>query len=215
MLGDAKRRERYDKFGDDEEGDDFTSQEWLNAYEYYRAMHPEITKHDVRSFADRYRHSKDEEEDLIGYYQEHSGDITHILEEIICSENGDIERFVAFFDGQIKEGILKKTKRFEQSRGAVKLLPDEKAEAKKEKKKLQEESEKKVAAKKGGAGSMADLEKMILAKKENNFNGFLSYMEAKYGGDEGQDDSPKGKKRVKKGGNGKVAESPQKRKKTK
>lgn len=31
---------------------------------------------------------------------------------------------------------------------------------------------------------MADLEKMILAKRENNFNGFLNYMTSKYGDDE-------------------------------
>jgi hypothetical protein len=37
---------------------------------------------------------------------------------------------------------------------------------------------------------MADLEKMILAKRENNFNGFLNYMTNKYGADE---ESKKGK----------------------
>lgn len=40
---------------------------------------------------------------------------------------------------------------------------------------------------------MADLEKMILAKRENNFNGFLNYMTNKYGGD---DDINKSKKKT-------------------
>ena len=31
---------------------------------------------------------------------------------------------------------------------------------------------------------MADLEKMILARKGNAFGGFMNYMEKKYGGDE-------------------------------
>jgi hypothetical protein len=31
---------------------------------------------------------------------------------------------------------------------------------------------------------MADLEKMILAKREKGFNGFLGYMSAKYGATE-------------------------------
>lgn len=55
ILGNPKKRERYDRFGDGEDGeDDFTSQEWVNAYEYYRAMHPEITKTDIKTFAERY-----------------------------------------------------------------------------------------------------------------------------------------------------------------
>ncbi len=37
---------------------------------------------------------------------------------------------------------------------------------------------------------MADLEKMILAKKENNFKGFLNYMESKYGGMEDDEEEP-------------------------
>lgn len=85
-------------------------------------------------------------------------------------------RFVAFYEAQFKEGALKKTKQYDKSKGLIKLLPDERAEAKKEKKILKEESEKRAAKSKGGAGSMADLEKMILAKKENSFKGFMGYM---------------------------------------
>ena len=35
---------------------------------------------------------------------------------------------------------------------------------------------------------MADLEKMILAKKENGFGGFMNYMTNKYGGVDDEDD---------------------------
>ena len=38
VLSDPKKRERYDKYGDTEEHSD----EFLSAYEYYRAMHPPI-----------------------------------------------------------------------------------------------------------------------------------------------------------------------------
>ena len=34
---------------------------------------------------------------------------------------------------------------------------------------------------------MADLEKMILSRRENNFNGFLNYMTDKYGNDDDED----------------------------
>lgn len=80
ILSDPKKRERYDRFGDDEdELGGFSSTDWVDAYEYYRAMYPEITKQDFVSFADKYRGSEEEEEDLIEYYEENEGDITHIL----------------------------------------------------------------------------------------------------------------------------------------
>ena len=44
---------------------------------------------------------------------------------------------------------------------------------------------------------MADLEKMILAKRETGFKGFLNYMESKYGGEEEEVEIKKNK-RVKK-----------------
>ena len=197
MLGDVKKRERYDQFGDAAEGEeDFSGEAWLNAYEYYRAMHPEISKDDVRSFADRYRNSLEEEQDLREYYTDRDGDITHILEEIMCSHNDDLPRFIAFFDKQIAEGKLTNTKKYTKSKGSIKLLPDERAEAKQEKNRIKAEKAK-ANDKKMGGGSMADLEKMILSKRENNFNGFLNYMTDKYGHDD--DDQQAKKKRVKKG----------------
>ena len=79
----------------------------------------------------------------------------------------------------------------------MKQLADEKAEALGEAEKI-----KTAKANKKGAngGSFADLEKMILAKKDNAFGGFMNYMETKYGGAEdeeldGESPKKKGKKR--------------------
>ncbi len=81
ILSDHKKRERYDQYGDDGEngGDVFTTDDWLTAYEYYRAMHPEVTKQDVKTFAERYKHSEEERQDLLEFYEEHEGDVEHIL----------------------------------------------------------------------------------------------------------------------------------------
>lgn len=84
----------------------FSTDDWLTAYEYYRSKHPEVTKQDVKSFAERYRHSKEEEEDLLDYYVDNDGDVEHILENIICSVNEDVDRFIAFYEAKIKEGVL-------------------------------------------------------------------------------------------------------------
>ena len=86
-------------------------------------------------------------------------------------------RFVKFFEENIKLNIIENTKEFELSKGKVAMLKDEKSEAKAEKAKLKKK-------KKDKENSMADLEKMILARKGNAFGGFMNYMESKYGGAE-------------------------------
>ena len=64
MLSNPKKRERYDQWGDDGT-DTFNSKEWMNAYEYYREVHPEITKDDFDHYIEKFRGSKQEEQDLI------------------------------------------------------------------------------------------------------------------------------------------------------
>jgi len=39
---------------------------------------------------------------LIDFYERYDGDITAILEEIPCSENEDVSRFIKIFDDLIK-----------------------------------------------------------------------------------------------------------------
>lgn len=66
----------------------------------------------------------------------------------------------------------------------VQLLVDEKEEADVEVEKIKTAKANKKKAAQGG-GSMADLEKMILAKRENGFGGFMNYMTDKYGDADG------------------------------
>ena len=106
VLSDPKKRQKYDEFGDDGEGDDFGGTDWLEAYNYYRSMHPEISKADVKSYAERFKGSAEEQDDLIEFYEEHEGDVTNILQHIICSTNEDLPKYMEFFDAQIKSGNL-------------------------------------------------------------------------------------------------------------
>ena len=108
VLSNPQKRARYDQYGDDDE-ENFTSTEWHNAYEYYRAMHPVITKQDFKSFAGRYKNSDEEKEDLMAFYEEKNGDITTILQCIMCSENEDLPRFIAFFEAAIAKGELEES----------------------------------------------------------------------------------------------------------
>jgi hypothetical protein len=106
----------------------------MSAYEYYREMKPEINKKDVKSYISSYKGSSEEERDLLEYYEEHGGDVKMILECIIASENADVPRFIEFFEKQIKIGVIKETVKFKNSKKKVKLMEDERDEAKEVKK---------------------------------------------------------------------------------
>ena len=181
MLSNVDKRKRYDQYGDDGE-DDFTSTEWVNAYEYYRAMHPEITKQDFRGFAERYKNSEEEQEDLISFYEEMEGDISTILQCIMCSENEDLPRFIEFYEASIASGDIESTPLFQVSKTNTVQLDDEREEAKAEKNKIKKAKKKggKENTVNSGAGDMASLESMILAKRNNAGGGFLNYMQSKY-----------------------------------
>ena len=62
---------------------------------------------------------------------------------------------------------------------------------------------------------MEDLEKMILAKRDNAFGGFVNYMESKYGGvDENEEpNNQESKKRSKPSNDNKTTKSGNKKKK--
>ena len=40
----------------------------MNAYEYYRALNPEISKDDFDNYIEKFKGSKQEEEDLVNFY---------------------------------------------------------------------------------------------------------------------------------------------------
>jgi hypothetical protein len=79
----------------------------------------------------------------------------------MCSTNDDVPRFVSFFEEQIALGLLSPYPKFLKSKGAIAMLVDERAEAKEEKEKIKK--------KKGPSNDTADLEKMILAKRQGSF----------------------------------------------
>ena len=113
-MSDPKKRARYDEYGDDGDGNCFKTDEFLEAYDFYRSMHPEITKKDYKSFAERYRNSLEEATDLIEFYEEQNGNITKIMEFIMCSTNDDAPRFIEFFEQKIKIGELEEYPSFKK-----------------------------------------------------------------------------------------------------
>ena len=71
ILSDPKKRQKYDQYGDEGEGEDgvYSTDDWLSAYEYFRTIHPELQKKDISGYAERYRFSDEEQRDLIKFYE--------------------------------------------------------------------------------------------------------------------------------------------------
>ncbi len=62
---------------------------------------------------------------MLAYYEEHSGDMTALLECIPLSVNEDIPRFIKFFEESLASKTISKYKAFDKTKGKVRLLKDE------------------------------------------------------------------------------------------
>ena len=163
ILSNQESRKIYDETGDyDEE-----NQGEINITDtltYFRKIY---SPKDIDNFAKKYIGSKDEEEDLINFYNENGGDIKNILEWIPFSKNEDVERYIKVFEKLFKKKTLKKNKKYEDSKDNVKLIKEDKEEAK-------EANE-----------TMDKLTKQIMGKKRmRNCDEYLDNLKNKYAKDE-------------------------------
>ena len=95
--------------------------------------------------------------------------MVQLIECIPLSENGDVGRFVEFYEKKIKEGELNKYVKFNKTKGKVRLLKDEGEqfqELKKEEEKM----------------GLVELALMIRGKKDQHGD-FLKALQQKYGGE--------------------------------
>ena len=119
ILMDQEKRALYDETGEYEDNErapidlDVT-------YNYYRLIYPRIKVEDIDNFSEKYRNSKEEENDLIEFYNTNKGNISDILECIPLSTNNDVDRFINIYDRLINQGILKKYKKYEKSKNNIK-----------------------------------------------------------------------------------------------
>lgn len=85
----------------------------------------------------------------------------------MLSENEDIERFVEFFDEEIKNDSLPNFPSYQKTKDKIQLLPDEKEEAEEALKKLKEDMTKQIVARREANTNFLD----ALAHKYENANG--------------------------------------------
>jgi len=163
ILSNPESRKIYDETGDYDEEDEgkINIAETLN---YFRKIY---SPKDIESFQKKYINSKEEEEDLINFYQSNDGDIKKILEWIPYSKNEDVDRYIKIYEKLFKKKILNKNKKFDESKDKVQLLKEDAEEAK--------EAEK----------EMDLLTKAITGKKrKRDYNAYLDNLKERYAKDE-------------------------------
>ena len=163
ILSNPDSRKIYDETGDydDEDEGKINISETLN---YFRKIY---SPKDIESFQKKYLNSKDEEEDLINFYNTNGGDIRKILEWIPYSKNEDVQRYIKIYEKLFKKKTLTKTKKFDESKDKVELLKVDAEEAK------QAEKE------------MDLLTKAIIGnKRKRDFNNYLDNLKERYAKDE-------------------------------
>ena len=167
ILSNDQSRRYYDETGEYEEGNEgqIDIEDTLN---FFRKIY---SPRDIESYEDKYINSKEEEQDLITFYNENNGDIRQILECIPCSKNEDIQRFIKIYEKLFRKKILKKNKNFEETKNKIKLLKEDSCE-----KKEAEETLDKLT------------KQIMLNKKKRNYNDYLNGLAKKYGKNDGNEE---------------------------
>jgi len=163
ILSDPYKRKVYDLTGELEDSD-----EYFEAYRYYREVYHQVTPEEIEDFARRYKDSEMEEEDLIQYYLASEGNMKDILYFIPLSEAQDLPRFWSIYERLIKEKKLPKKKNYSKTKNKIKLLKED-----------GENLAPQAKPKKAIGSGMEDLINKIKRKQEDSSD-FLSYLENKY-----------------------------------
>ncbi|OAA78951.1 DnaJ domain protein [Akanthomyces lecanii RCEF 1005] len=200
VLSDPARRKRYDTTGSTAES--IVDSEGFNWSEFYREQFKDAISTDaIEKFAEKYKGSDEEKDDVLIAYEQCAGDMDALFEHVILSSVvDDEERFRVIIDEAIekddvpafkaytKEPKLKRAARLKRAR-------NEAAEAEDYAKELgvhdQIFGDKK--SKKGKAGSEDALAALIQRRQQDRSENFFDHLEAKYAA---PSKGKKGKKRV-------------------
>ncbi|THH01432.1 hypothetical protein EW026_g1277 [Hermanssonia centrifuga] len=202
VLGDAKRRERYDKTGRTDESFDFVAGE--DGWEaYFEDLFERVTKERLDELKKSYQGSAEEVEDIKKAYLDADGSIDTIMQHVPHSTYDDEARFVILISDLIEKGDLPSLKTWEKS------VKDEKAKLVRKKQANKEAADAEELAKelgvwdefyghgkpsmkkkgkgkaKGGKEEEEEEEdtsalQALILKKRKNMNGFFDNLAAKY-----------------------------------
>ncbi len=203
VLSDPARRKRYDSTGSTAES--IVDSDGFSWSDFYREQYKDAVSDDaIEKFAEKYKNSDEEKDDLLLAYEQSEGDMDVVYETVILSNVlEDDERFRSIIDEAIASGDVpafnqytKETKRSKQAR--IKAAKTEATEAEELAKELGVHDKLFGANKGKGAGgkgkkngSEDSLAALILSRRQDTGSMFESIIE-KYGGTA---KSKKGKKR--------------------
>ncbi|KAI0273617.1 DnaJ-domain-containing protein [Gloeopeniophorella convolvens] len=202
VLGDSKRRAKYDATGSTEEGFDLAEGE--DGWEaYFEALFESVTKQKLDELKKEYQGSSEEVDDLKAAYEETEGSLGDIMTHIPHSTHEDEARFVVIISDLITKGELSATTAWTKSSKDEKSKLVRKKQANKEAKEAEELAKElgvwdefygsgkagprkgkgKGKSKKGeqdeGEEDYSALQALIL-KKRQNAGAFLDNLAAKY-----------------------------------
>ncbi|XP_012946258.1 dnaJ homolog subfamily C member 9 [Aplysia californica] len=191
ILSDQARRAEYDETGGVEE--EVSVDEDKDWDQYWRLLFPKVTQKDVEEFTENYRGSDEEIEDLKNAYLASEGDMSVVMDTVLCCTYEDEPRFTKILKDLIKSGDLPDFDKFSKENkrsknGRLKKAAAEAKEAEEEAKKLKLD---------GSQDSLFAAIAQRQASRARQADGFLSQLEAKYAGD-GAKKGGGGKKKSKK-----------------
>lgn len=203
VLSDPLRRKRYDATGSTaesiESSDDFS---WS---EFYRSQFADIvTSESIEKFAQSYKNSIEEKDDVLKAYRKFQGGWDAIYATVMLSNPlEDEERFRCYIDEAIEKGEVQAFKAYTEESDKVKAARMK--AARREGKEAMEYAEKlgvkdKLFGKKGGKKeSSEDALAALIMQKQAGRGDFFDHLEAKYAGKEKPAKAKKGKKRASEG----------------
>jgi DnaJ family protein C protein 9 len=202
VLSDPARRKRYDTTGSTAES--IVDSDGFDWSDYYREQFKDAISEDaIRKFAEKYKKSDEEKDDLLVAFEECEGDMDQVYERVMLSDAvEDDERFRKIIDEAIETGDVpsfaaykKENKRKRAAR--AKAAKAEEKEAEELAKELGVHDKifgGKTKGKKGKGSSEDDLAAMIQKRQKDRAEGFLDHIAEKYGAKSST--GKKGKKRA-------------------
>ncbi|XP_028323857.1 dnaJ homolog subfamily C member 9 [Gouania willdenowi] len=175
VLSDKEQRVVYDEQGVVDEESDALSQDrcWED---YWRLLFPKVTQNDIVEFEKKYKGSDEERKDVIQLYMQHEGDMNAIMDSTLCCTQEDEPRLSSLIQEAIESQEVPAYPAFTQESNKKKRARRKRADREREE---AEEMQKEM-----GLGDEEDSLVMMLKQKqksrEQNFNSFLSDLEAKY-----------------------------------
>ncbi|KAK7420271.1 hypothetical protein QQZ08_010471 [Neonectria magnoliae] len=202
ILSDPARRKRYDTTGSTAES--IVDSEGFKWSDYYREQYKNSVSEDtIQKFADKYKGSDEEKDDILIAYEQCEGDMDLLYEQVMLSdvledderfrkiieeaiESNDVPRFPAY----TRESKKRRNARVKKAQAEVKEAEDYAKELGVHDKLFGGKKKKK----KGKGSSEDDLAGLIQKRQQDRSESFLDHLTEKYGAKESK--GKKGKKRA-------------------